>query len=161
MPNSLDYRFSGLFSNLKVCRLSLEQIKAEEKLKGKKPRVILECSTDLIVGNKRKGIQKVSADMAAILECFWRSKLSLDLYQQLQKNGLKKGSVIEVFAAIDNWQIQGGKSGIWFEFLELRKVDGRIVDFDIYKSESDSEDFAINLDSLESEINDELEELSA
>ncbi|MEQ8755845.1 MAG: hypothetical protein RID09_20355 [Coleofasciculus sp. G1-WW12-02] len=150
----LKYRHPATFSNLKV--LGFKKIEQ----KGSNPKIQLICVTEIVAGSGAKTKLK-SADFAQEAEAFWKAKISYDDWRELKSRGLAKGVTIEVYAAVDNWSSRNDNgsvsTGTWFQILKFLKINYQSCDYSLIQAlkSFDGED---SLDSLESEINDELGE---
>lgn len=151
------YRHPATFSNLKV--LGFKRIDQ----KNRDPKVQLICVCEIVAGNGAKTKLK-SVDFAEDAEAFWKAKISYDDWKELRARGLAKGSTIEVYAAIDNWASRNENgsvsAGTWFQILKFLKINHQPCDYSLIQ-ELKSFDDGDSLDSLESEIDNELGEFDA
>lgn len=146
----LKYRFLGKFENLKVIGLKMIQDQ------GKQPKVQILCATEIAWGSG-KSTKIKSAEFAIEAEAIWKTKVTPEIWKELKAKGLAKGAIIDVYAAIDNWG-KDSQGGTWFQIIKLLRVNYQPSDYSLLSDSIGDDD---SLDSLESEINDELGEFDA
>ncbi|MBE9124894.1 MULTISPECIES: hypothetical protein [unclassified Coleofasciculus] len=147
---TVKHRYIGIFPNLRLVSLEWALQREEEKKRNAPRKILMKFVTPIFWGQGKKGKEK-SADFAEEAEVFWKCKVTSEVYSKLKDLGLRPGCVASIRAAIDNYGSQE-QGGTWFEFLELKEIDGHHLN---WKSEPVEEQFN-ELEELESSINSEL-----
>lgn len=158
------YRIPGHFKDLRI--LGFELIKQEKRA----DRIQVYLATPVVQGSGKK-TEILNADFAVQAKSYWRSKLSVDDFKALREIGFKSGATVDIYAAIDNWLSRnenGVNGGTWFQILKVEKINYQPCDFSLlsqtenrFSDDPFSDDLGDSIDSLESQIDDELGEFDA
>ncbi len=149
---NVKYRYIGIFDGLRLVSAHWAEQKEEEKKRNAPRKVQLNFSHSILIGQGRRERQ-ISATTAEELGLFWKTKLTLEEWQELKRQGVSVGGYADIRAAIDNYG-SNEQGGIWFKLRELLKVNGQPRTWSPVSSARD------DLDELEDELNSELQEVA-
>jgi hypothetical protein len=131
----------------------IDACRAEKKSENSADKIQITLAARRWIASKDK---LMSIEHVKFFEFYTKFKVTLPVWERLKLLGLRKGSICDFELASDGWTQQGSNnSGSWYQFLGLRKLDGRDVNYFIYQQpgQTDNDD---GLGSWETQADSEL-----